>query len=399
MSKVDYLAFSLFSVLALTVIFLGQGCAAPSGIAKERAHTVLALEEKSTNLDTARQAFLNGQRPLALQKVEQGLLKSGNDENLLLLKADIESYDCQFEKAIANYTKAIARAGSPKAYAARGEAYLHLGKYTQAREDIQRAFASPKGTDYQELLLELNNLEYDSQHSLKDPAKLWAIACTSSLYTNRSCGNNTLAGAIPNDDLADGQRKTLSKYWGIDSRDQLLVMLKRLMKNFDNERWQQMRKQANSVAALSQYRQGWVSSEDYNYALKLLREHGDEYGDRGLQAWDYCRYMNICRGGYQAKYISEDEAWALMMPMAARIQTLAKSWAQLESEYLVGFSFWSHSAFARKEWHYMRNVHRLLKDPTSPWVKLDWNTRLNCKSDDASIYAAIDKVAHTSKGI
>lgn len=399
MHKVNYLAISFFSILALAVIFLVQGGAAPSGIAREPAHTVLAPWEKSTNLDTARRAFLNGQRPLALNEVEQGLLKSGNDENLLLLKADIESYDCQFEKAIANYTKAIAHAGSPKAYAARGEAYLRLGKYTKAREDIQRAIASKNGADYQELLLELNNLEYDSQHSLKDPAKLWAVACTSSLYTNRSCGNNSLAGAIPNDDLADGQRKTLSKFWGIDSRDQLLVMLKRLLKDFDNERWQQMRKQANSPAAVLQFRHRWVSSEDYNYALKLLREHGDEYGDRGLQAWDYCRYMNICRGGYQAKYISEDEAWALMMPMAARIQTLAKSWAQLESEYLVGFSFWSRSVLARKEWHYMRNVNRLLKDPTSPWVKLEWNTKLNCKSDDASIYAAIDKVARTSKGI
>lgn len=397
MKKIDLFVFSCFALLALASTLLLQGCSGTTTIANDWKGIFSSQEENLTSYERARKAFADGQLSAALQEVEQGLQKSANDENLLVLKADIESYDCQFEKAIADYSKAISCGASSAAYAARGEAYLRLGKFSQARSDIQEAFKSPGGTNYGGLLLELNNIEYDSQHPLKDPAKLWAIACTSSLYTNRGNGNNSLYGAVPSEDLAKGQRQVLTKFWGINSRKQLLAMLKRLVHDFDNRRWQEMRRLQDTPAFLLQFRAGWGLQEDYDHAIKLLREHSSEYGDRGIQAWDFCRYMNVCRAGYQAKYLSEDETWALMMPMAARIQTLAKSWAQLESEYLVGYSFWSRSAFASDEWHYMRNVNRLLKDPNSPWVKLPWNTKLDSKFDDEAIYKAIDKVSENQE--
>ena len=132
--------------------------------------------------------FLHGQLPSALQEVEQGLKKSRNNASLLSLKGDIETYDCRFKKAIEDYSKAISYRPAPSSYAGRGEANLRIGNYSDARKDIQKALGIPGGEDYNVLLQEVDNLEYDCQHAVKDPAKLWAIACTASLYTNRGNG-------------------------------------------------------------------------------------------------------------------------------------------------------------------------------------------------------------------
>ena len=46
-----------------------------------------------------------------------------------------------------------------------------------------------------------------------------------------------------------------------------------------------------------------------------------------LVGWDYCRYIMLCRCGYQVGFLSEDEAWGRIMPMARAIQAAFPSWS------------------------------------------------------------------------
>src|SRR6266513_104793 len=54
--------------------------------------------------------------------------------------------------------------------------------------------------------------------------------------------------------------------------------------------------------------------------MKLCREHYRKRGRNSLVGWDYCRYIMLCRCGYQVGFLSEDEAWGRIMPMARAIQ-------------------------------------------------------------------------------
>ena len=75
--------------------------------------------------------------------------------------------------------------------------------------------------------------------------------------------------------------------------------------------------------------------------MKLCREHYRKRGRNSLVGWDYCRYIMLCRCGYQVGFLSEDEAWGRILPMARAIQAAFPSWSELGEDYLVGREFWS----------------------------------------------------------
>lgn len=384
----------LFSLVVLTAVSNTLGC--NSKESEKRANPVLGSQTKlkSPASNAALRLLKEGKREEALKEIARELDKTPNNPMLLTIKGDIENYKCEFEAAAADFTKALEKEpAAAEASAGRAEANLRLGNFKEARADMRKSIAQSDDNAKKEFLHEIDNLEYDEKNKIKDPAKLWALACTASLFTNRHVGCNTLLGAAPSQDLIENNRAVLSMYWRITSKSELLATLKSLITEYDNKRWQQMRKITNEPEKLNAFQSRWEKSEDFDYAINLLKQHSDEYGDRGLTAWDYCRYLNVCRHGYAAQYLTEDEAWQLMLPMAAKIQSEFKSWNQLETEYLVGFSFWCHSRFARNEPAYMRKVYRLLHDPNSPWNKLQWNTPLGVKGDVATIHAALEMVS------
>src|SRR5207247_4705908 len=47
-------------------------------------------------------------------------------------------------------------------------------------------------------------------------------------------------------------------------------------------------------------------------------QHYRKRGRNSLVGWDYCRYIMLCRCGYQVGFLSEDEAWDGSCPWRAR---------------------------------------------------------------------------------
>lgn len=324
-------------------------------------------------------------------KVKAALTNYPNDPRLILARGRIASYNCDFKSAVKDFTIALnANAKDPDTLAARADALVQLEDYDHARVDYGDAIILTRIDMYRSELSRIDDLEYDAAHKEKDPAKRWALACSALLFTENELGCKSLMGGLPERVSETG---TLRKWWGVTDRDSLLAILQHQVKQGHNAKWQQMRRESQQGNLVSASAKFWEGQSDTETQISMVKKYGTIFGDRGLAAWDLSRYICLCRWGYQCGYITEAEAWKLMMPVAAKIQATCKGWNYLGTEYLLGRKFWSNSQYMKSEKSYAFLKHRLLHSPDSPWVQLAWNTPLNCKGDDATILRAIAEVA------
>lgn len=94
-----------------------------------------------------------------------------------------------------------------------------------------------------------------------------------------------------------------------------------------------------------------------------------------IAAWDYARYIWLCQEGCEAGYLTEEEMWDLMLPMARLIQARYWSWEQFAFEYLRGREFWSVEAMRQDRGVVRRTVRDMLA-PSGPWSSFAWNAPL-----------------------
>ena len=78
-----------------------------------------------------------------------------------------------------------------------------------------------------------------------------------------------------------------------------------------------------------------------------------------------------------ADYISEEEAWERIMPVAKMLQKTFDSWEDLGRNYIIGRQFWSYKETQRNGYIFEDAYQRLLDMPSSPWNKYPWNMNLN----------------------
>ena len=107
-------------------------------------------------------------------------------------------------------------------------------------------------------------------------------------------------------------------------------------------------------------------------SLRIARRYYRKLGEQSLVAWDYARYISLCREGYSVGYLSEDEAWQRIIYAARILQRTFGSWQELGENYLIGREFWS-LAQTQKDGQAMRTIYsRLLSNSNSPWNRIPW---------------------------
>ena len=117
-------------------------------------------------------------------------------------------------------------------------------------------------------------------------------------------------------------------------------------------------------------------NEELSHRIQIAKQHYKRLGPKSLLGWDYGRYVFLCRWGYFVGYITEEEAWHRIMPVAAKLQKTFDSWKDLGENYLIGREFWSLSQTKRDGQLYRDAFQRLLSDPASPWNRYPWNLDL-----------------------
>ena len=208
--------------------------------------------------------------------------------------------------------------------------------------------------------------------------KMWALA-TVAVLTERNKRRHDLLGFCERTDKNNKSwQRSLQKWWGIKSRQDLLKGLQWVENGGHRKHFSELGAYLSSLteeelqAVRSKVKD---NPEDLNDVEMALKHHG-KLGEKSLVGWDYARYVGLCGWGYLLGYLTEDEAWERIMPVASMLQKTFDSWEDLGRNYLIGRAFWSLEETTRQGEQYEQAYKKLLTDPKSPWLRYEWNMNL-----------------------
>jgi len=213
-------------------------------------------------------------------------------------------------------------------------------------------------------------------------SKAWAIGCSAVLIERNHEQLDTLATRQITKSNVDSVKELLDTFWGIKSNKDLMESLSWLETGGHRRQFDQA---VFEVTSLSDEQFKILAGKTGNYdglqKIQLAREYGKKLSKTSILGWDYCRYIAVCRWGYTAGYISEEDAWAKIMPVARELQKTFNSWEGLACNFIIGRQFWSYKETLESGPDIEDAVVRLLDMPSSPWNKYPWNMNLDLDND------------------
>lgn len=214
------------------------------------------------------------------------------------------------------------------------------------------------------------------QKEPKPDQKLWALATTGILTECNGEYHDILSGVENTEENITKHKGLLSEFWGIKCREDLLFVLEWTEQVGNRKRFDQMGQYMRTVSEEQLKAMLKQLPEEDRSSWDAVRRYWATLGKKSLLGWDFCRYIHLCRKGYLLGYLSEGEAWSLIMPKARILQQTFDSWRDLGENYLVGREFWSLARTKASGWFYFQAFKNLLEDPDSPWNKIPWDLDL-----------------------
>lgn len=222
-----------------------------------------------------------------------------------------------------------------------------------------------------------------NETSTLSQAEQWAVACGADVaFANEQYLNDLTTGL-------DKQtcRQLLSAWWDIDGTEELQEQIAHLKEAGHRIEYDVIWQALNTVsikeskAFLKQYVAEAGLDEDTvlehmrntRDALDLFKEN--ELITDDLQPemliWDFGRIINLSRGGYDAGYLTREQAMDHIMFCVPAIQRVYTSWKHLSVSYQFARCVWNGVDENDME-TFLENMETLLTDARSPWVTLPW---------------------------
>lgn len=104
--------------------------------------------------------------------------------------------------------------------------------------------------------------------------------------------------------------------------------------------------------------EGWDSEQQSNasnYYTKMKWFY-ERNGKNGIDAWDYCRAMQLSAQSYLLGYFTLEESLTIQLAIAQVIQEEYASWDDWNHSYTDGYEFWTYgnSSAASRAWSYQK---------------------------------------------
>jgi ankyrin repeat protein len=206
-------------------------------------------------------------------------------------------------------------------------------------------------------------------------AQSWALA-VGAIYAQTNGTNPQVLGG-DNPETVEEMRANLKKDWDVKDKASFLNAIDELRKTGHRTDYQ-----ASGILLAG------MSDQDFNTQLLSMNDEQQveartvraaylKWRERSGLAWDLCREANLIGFGYHAQYITEEEAWPLLLDNARQVQASFKSWQEMSDNFLDGREVWANgvqTSFAA--------CAQLLcnpKDTNSPWNQYPWATDLSAK--------------------
>lgn len=144
----------------------------------------------------------------------------------------------------------------------------------------------------------------------------WALAASAilSTYNHESLERISSGGSVI------GTRSLLQNSWDVSNHDELLKALEWIDEGGHRQMFSALGARTSNLSPEDLTRAvSHLSSEDAN-SVMVAHRYYEKYSAQSITAWDYARYINLCRWGVAAGYISEEEAWPRVMHAAQILQ-------------------------------------------------------------------------------
>ncbi len=207
----------------------------------------------------------------------------------------------------------------------------------------------------------------------------WFNASYAILTELNGCNYNIFGGMMPNAPVARMQQQMLENSWGVTDRasadetlDWLLTEGHRLtfvddMAYLEQAGLGEVAKEGRMDFILSNFD---VSEEDAGFFISCYAIY-EQYGAEAIDAWDYCRALNLMGFFYLAGYYDETEALDTSLEIAKVLQAKFNSWDALVDSYLRGYEYWAEESSDER-----REIYEDLKTREDNPYSVDYNTEL-----------------------
>ena len=174
-------------------------------------------------------------------------------------------------------------------------------------------------------------------------------------------------------------RNMLADSWDVNSRQDLLNLLARIEsgENGHRGRYWRFREKFLSFPIESRGNVYLGTGPDEAPSAHIVDQQIRAPLGRAMPitAWDFGRYISLCRAGYNIGWMSDKEAWERILPVARMLQASYGSWDEFAADYLVGRDFWDPSTVPENE--KIRYLIMMLERPDGGlWASIPWNESL-----------------------
>lgn len=209
--------------------------------------------------------------------------------------------------------------------------------------------------------------------------KQWLLGLSAIIMEVNKSSHTTLEVEPISEKATRNCKKILEKWWGINNRDELVAAIKRLENGGHNETY----KKLNSILKSDPDQD--IEFIYYNYKLSrkevyyyiFLRDNYDTTVNTNILSWDLGRATSLVRWGYQVDYLTEAEAWNILLYFGRLIQRNYNSWEEYGDSYSYGRVFWSSGFGKAKEYYFeTKKTLDILFSDNGLWKILHWDDSL-----------------------
>lgn len=146
--------------------------------------------------------------------------------------------------------------------------------------------------------------------------QMWALATSAILTESNRCRHDILGGNECTPDIINAWLSVLNEWWGITNRDELLEALRWIEEEGHRSEFDKIMHDIESATPqqFSELRVKLRDDPELQRQMEVVLNNCDKLGKKSIIAWDYARYVSLCRWGHLVGFITEDEAWQRIMP-------------------------------------------------------------------------------------
>lgn len=208
--------------------------------------------------------------------------------------------------------------------------------------------------------------------------QLWMLSLGAVLAQQNNSRHDILYGYEKTKVAIDSMKHVLSRDWGIDSKSKLLSTLEWLLTDGHGVDFLKDRYLISTLSEVAQndYIENLYKKSSEYVQSQLVKIYNKSLPQAGVLAWDYGRYVFLCRCAAATNLISEEEAWELMLKVAKLAQKAYSSWREYGLAYIAGRQTWLTNISSDSAEDQLERIKPLIIDKNSPWNILDWNVSL-----------------------